>query len=151
MATFGYGRVSTANQTTENQRRELEQAGYALDFWFEDAGVSGKTCARQRPQFVRLLDRIRAGETLVVAKLDRLGRDAVDVLATVRELQARGVAVIVHQLGRVDLTSPAGRLLLGHARKLLLNRGVHPQPPPQLRRILHRLQRPGLRFPRPLA
>lgn len=112
MATFGYGRVSTANQTTENQRRELEQAGYALDFWFEDAGVSGKTCARQRPQFVRLLDRIRAGETLVVAKLDRLGRDALDVLQTVRTLQERGVAVIVHQLGRVDLTSPAGRLLL---------------------------------------
>lgn len=112
MTTFAYGRVSTAEQTAKNQRLELEQAGYQIDYWFEDLGISGKTCASQRPQFVRLLDRIRAGETLVVAKLDRLGRDAVDVLQTIRDLEARGVAVIVHQLGRVDLTSPAGRLLL---------------------------------------
>lgn len=112
MVTFGYGRVSTALQHTENQRRELEAAGYAIDFWFEDVGVSGKTCASQRPQFQRMLDRIRAGETLVVAKLDRLGRDAVDVLQTVRALQALQVKVIVHQLGQTDLTSPAGKLLL---------------------------------------
>lgn len=112
MKTFGYGRVSTHTQTTENQRLELEQAGYKVDFWFEDAGISGKTHASQRPEFQRLLERIREGETLVVAKLDRLGRDAVDVLNTVRELQARKVRVIVHQLGSTDLTSPAGKLLL---------------------------------------
>lgn len=112
MATFGYGRVSTAEQHPENQRRELEAAGYAFDFWFQDVGVSGKAAAAQRPEFRRLLDRIRAGETLVVAKLDRLGRDAVDVLQTLRGLQEQKVGVIVHQLGKIDLTSPAGRLLL---------------------------------------
>lgn len=112
MAVFGYGRVSTAAQTTDNQRLELEQAGYAVDFWFEDVGISGKTHASQRPHFQKMLERIRAGETLVVTKLDRLGRDAVDVLQTVRELQERKVHVIVHQLGSTDLTSPAGRLLL---------------------------------------
>lgn len=112
MSMFGYGRVSTVAQSTENQRLELEQAGYRLDFWFEDVGISGKTHASQWPQFQKMLERIRQGETLVVAKLDRLGRDAVDVLQSVRQLQERGVHVIVHQLGNTDLTSTAGRLLL---------------------------------------
>lgn len=112
MSTFGYGRVSTTNQSTENQRLELEQAGYKIDFWFEDAGISGKTHASQRPQFQKMLERIRQGEALIVSKLDRLGRDAVDVLQTVRQLQEREVHVIVYQLGNTDLTSPAGRLLL---------------------------------------
>ena len=114
MATFGYSRVSTAGQTTENQRFELEQAGYKIEpeFWFADEGVSGKVCASQRPAFVRLLGQIRMGETLVVAKLDRLGRDAIDVLQTVRMLGERGVKVVVHQLGATDLTSSAGKLFL---------------------------------------
>lgn len=51
MAIFGYGRVSTKEQTTENQRREIEAAGYAVDFWHADDGVSGKVSAAQRPQF----------------------------------------------------------------------------------------------------
>jgi putative DNA-invertase from lambdoid prophage Rac len=112
MPTFGYGRVSTTTQATENQRLELEQAGYKIDFWFEDTGISGKTHASQRPQFQKMLERVRESETLVVSKLDRLGRDAVDVLQTVRQLQERKIHVIVHQLGSTDLTSPAGKLLL---------------------------------------
>jgi len=59
-----------------------------------------------------MLGKIRTGETLVVAKLDRLGRDAIDVLQTVRLLSDRGIKVIVHQLGTTDLTSAAGKLLL---------------------------------------
>lgn len=112
MATFGYGRVSTALQTTENQRHELQQAGYACDYWFTDTGISGKTPASQRPQFKALLEKIRDGETLVVSKLDRLGRDAVDVLQTVRMLEGRNVKVIVLHLGKSDLTSPTGKMLV---------------------------------------
>lgn len=112
MAVFGYGRVSTSTQHTENQRLELEAAGFKIDYWFSDTGVSGKTCASQRPEFALLLDKIRDGETLVVSKLDRLGRDAVDVLQTIRLLGSRGIQVIVLQLGKVDLTSVAGKLLL---------------------------------------
>lgn len=112
MKTFGYGRVSTGQQTTENQRLELDGAGFAIDYWFADHGVSGKTCASERPEFGRLLEKIRDGETLVVAKLDRLGRDAVDVLQTIRALEKRSIKVIVMQLGQTDLTSPAGKLLL---------------------------------------
>lgn len=111
---FGYGRVSTDTQSTENQRVELAQAGYQIpdEFWFSDRGVSGKTCATQRPQFSILVSKIRSGETLVVSKLDRLGRDAVDVMQTIRLLGDRNVKVIVLQLGSTDLTSAAGKLLL---------------------------------------
>ncbi|HHT8901379.1 TPA: recombinase family protein [Burkholderia cenocepacia] len=112
MKTFGYGRVSTGQQTTENQRLELERGGVVVDYWFADHGISGKTCASERPEFGRLLEKIRDGETLVVAKLDRLGRDAVDVLQTIRALEKRSIKVIVMQLGQTDLTSPAGKLLL---------------------------------------
>ena len=112
MANFGYGRVSTSTQHTENQRLELEAAGFRIDYWFADVGISGKTCASQRPEFSLLLEKIRDGETLVVSKLDRLGRDSIDVLQTIRLLGARGIEVIVLQLGKVDLTSVAGKLLL---------------------------------------
>jgi putative DNA-invertase from lambdoid prophage Rac len=111
---FGYGRVSSGQQTTENQRLELEQAGYQIepDYWYADDGVSGKVAANQRPAFKQMLTQIRKGETLVVSKLDRLGRDAIDILQTVRQFGDRGIKVIVHQLGHTDLTSPAGKLLL---------------------------------------
>ena len=111
MAIFGYGRVSTSQQDTENQRLELGQAGWQIDYWFTDV-VSGKVPAMQRKAFSEMLNKIRDGETLVVAKLDRLGRDAIDVLQTVRALADRNIKVIVHQLGTTDLTSAAGKLLL---------------------------------------
>ena len=112
MAIFAYSRVSTKDQTTENQRLDIENAGYKIDYWFSDEGISGKTCASERPQFRALLDQIRDGETLVVSKLDRLGRDAQDVGATIKALKERRIEVIVLQLGKLDLTSPAGKLML---------------------------------------
>ena len=112
MATFGYGRVSTIQQNTNNQKLELEQSGYQIDYWFEDTGISGKTSASQRPQFMALLANIRDGESIVVSKLDRLGRDAIDVLQTVKQLSSRKIKVIVHQIGSTDLSSPAGKMLL---------------------------------------
>lgn len=112
MAIFAYGRVSTTDQTTENQRQEIERAGYQVEYWFADEGISGKVHASQRPQFKALLGQIRNGETLVVSKLDRLGRDAQDVGATIKALAARKIEVIVLQLGKLDLASPAGKLML---------------------------------------
>lgn len=111
MATFAYGRVSTSLQDTDNQRLELTNAGWAIDYWFADT-ISGKSASSQRPAFRELLTKIRDGETLLVSKLDRLGRDAIDVLQTVRDLEARNIKVVVRQLGSTDLTSPAGKLLL---------------------------------------
>jgi len=112
MAIFGYGRVSTKEQTSENQRLEIEAAGFKVDYWFADEGISGKTHATQRPQFVAMLGKIRDGETLVVTKLDRLGRDAEDVLRTVRMLAEHKIEVVVLQLGKLDLGSSAGKLML---------------------------------------
>jgi len=112
MAIFAYTRVSTTDQTTANQRMDIERAGYKVDYFYSDEGVSGKVSASQRPEFKALLGQIRDGETLVVSKLDRLGRDAQDVGATIKALAARKIEVIVLQLGKLDLTSPAGKLML---------------------------------------
>jgi DNA invertase Pin-like site-specific DNA recombinase len=68
--------------------------------------------ATQRAQFRKLFDKLRKGDTLVVSKLDRLGRDAPDVLATIKSLAALGVEVVVLQLGKLDLASPARKLML---------------------------------------
>ena len=111
MAVFGYGRVSTAEQTADNQRLEIERAGYAVEYWFADT-VSGKAHATQRKQFSDMLVKLRKTDILVVAKLDRLGRDAPDVLMTIKALSTLGVEVVVLQLGKLDLTSPAGKLML---------------------------------------
>lgn len=112
MATFGYTRVSTKEQTVENQHREIAAAGHRVEFWFDDEGVSGKVPAMQRPQFAKMLGQIRDGETLVVIKLDRLGRDAQDVSATIKMLATRRIQVVVLQLGGVDLVSPPGKMML---------------------------------------
>jgi putative DNA-invertase from lambdoid prophage Rac len=111
MAVFGYGRVSTVEQTADNQKLEIERAGYAVEYWYADT-VSGKAHAAQRKQFGLLLGKLRAKDTLVVSKLDRLGRDAPDVLATIKTLAEMSVEVVVLQLGKTDLTSPSGKLLL---------------------------------------
>ena len=111
MAVFGYGRVSTAEQTANNQRIEIERAGYVVNYWFADT-VSGKAHAAQRKQFGDMLTKLRKKDTLVVSKLDRLGRDAHDVLASIKRFAELGVEVIVLQLGKLDLTSPAGKLML---------------------------------------
>ena len=111
-AVFGYGRVSTREQCTLNQRQEIEAAGYRIDYWFADEGVSGATSACDRPQFREMLHRLRDGESVVVSKIDRLGRDALDIQKTVKELKAMNVGVRVVQLGGTDLTSSAGKMLL---------------------------------------
>ena len=111
MAIFGYGRVSTAEQTADNQRLEIERAGYTVEYWFADT-VSGKAHAAQRKQFGEMLAKLRKKDMVVVTKLDRLGRDAPDVLATIKTLAGLGVEVVVLQLGKLDLTSPAGKLML---------------------------------------
>lgn len=111
MAVFGYGRVSTAEQTADNQRLEIERAGYAVEYWFADV-VSGKAHASQRAQFSAMQAKLRKKDTVVVSKLDRLGRDAPDVLTTIKTLAGLGVEVVVLQLGKLDLTSPAGKLML---------------------------------------
>ena len=67
----------------------------------------------ERPGFGKLLDKLEAGDVLVVTKLDRLGRNAMDVRATVEALTGVGVRVHCLALGGVDLTSAAGKMTMG--------------------------------------
>jgi len=111
--TFAYARVSTADQTPENQIREIRAAGFAIapHRIFAET-VSGSVAIAQREGFSRLIDRLERGDVLVVTKLDRLGRDAVDVSTTVTRLDAAGIRVHCLALGGVDLTSPAGKMTM---------------------------------------
>jgi putative DNA-invertase from lambdoid prophage Rac len=112
--TFAYCRVSTADQTTENQIQEIAGAGFAVDVHRIICEViSGSVAAMERPQFAKLSDRLERDDVLIVTKLDRLGRNAMDVRATVEGLAASGVRVHCLALGGVDLCSPAGRMTMG--------------------------------------
>lgn len=111
---FAYCRVSTIDQTTDNQVREIEAAGFALDPKRVIAEtVSGSTPALERKGFAKLIDRMESGDVLTVSKLDRLGRNAMDVRATVERLAADGIKVHCLALGGVDLTSAAGKMTMG--------------------------------------
>lgn len=111
--TFAYARVSTTDQNTANQLREIEAAGFAVDKRrVVTESISGSISADLRPGFTKLLDRVEEGDVLIVTKLDRLGRNAMDVRATVEALAARGVRVHCLALGGVDLTSAAGRMTM---------------------------------------
>lgn len=110
---FAYCRVSTAEQTTENQVREIKAVGFNLEpRRVVTEVVSGSVAASQRQGFAKLRDRLETGDVLVVTKLDRLGRNAMDVRATVEELEAAGVRVHCLALGGADLTSAAGKMTM---------------------------------------
>jgi len=111
--TFAYCRVSTIDQTTANQTGEIAAAGFAVEPKRVIAEtVSGSTPAMEREGFARLVDRMESGDVLIVTKLDRLGRNAMDVRATIDRLAGDGVRVHCLQLGGVDLTSAAGKMVM---------------------------------------
>jgi len=110
---FAYCRVSTTDQTTDNQVKEIEAAGFAVAKQRIIAEtVSGSVAASERKGFSKLLDKLEDSDVLIVTKLDRLGRNAMDVRTTVERLDATGVRVHCLALGGVDLTSPAGKMTM---------------------------------------
>ena len=111
---FLYSRVSTRDQHTSNQVQEVANAGFNIEpHRIVEEKVSGGVPATQRTGFAKLLERMEAGDVLVVTKLDRLGRDVIDVMQTVAMLEAKGIKVHCFDLGGADLTSAAGRMTLG--------------------------------------
>ncbi|MGV0126935.1 recombinase family protein [Burkholderia gladioli] len=111
--TFAYARVSTTDQTATNQLREIEAAGFSVDKRrVITESISGSVSADQRPGFAELLLKMEEGDVLIVTKLDRLGRNAMDVRATVEALARRGIRIHCLALGGVDLTSAAGRMTM---------------------------------------
>ncbi|WP_085857732.1 recombinase family protein [Rhizobium sp. TAL182] len=94
MAIFLYARVSTSEQTLGHQKTQAEKAGFTFDHVIADHGVSGvSVLMRDRPEGRRLFDMLRAGDTLVVRWVDRLGRNYADVTDTIREFIRRGVII----------------------------------------------------------
>lgn len=112
--TFAYCRVSTTEQTTENQVLQIKQSGYEVPPQrIVSETVSGSVEAMQRPAFKALVDhKLEAGDTLVVLKLDRLGRDNIDVQQTITALTSKGINLVSLDLGKHDLTSSEGKLML---------------------------------------
>lgn len=110
---FAYCRVSTLEQNTENQRHEIEAAGFAIrPQRLIEEHISGSVAASERPGFIRLLDRMESGDVLIVTKLDRLGRNAMDIRKTVEQLATLDIRVHCLALGGADLTSPAGKMTM---------------------------------------
>lgn len=110
---FAYCRVSTSDQTTENQIDEIRSSGFDVEARRAVCEtISGSTPAMDRPGFRRLVDRLDWDDILVVTKLDRLGRNAMDVRATVEQLADNKVRVHCLALGGVDLTSAAGKMTM---------------------------------------
>jgi putative DNA-invertase from lambdoid prophage Rac len=92
--TFLYARVSDAAQTLEHQRSHAEAAGFKIDEVIADHGISGVTTKlADRPGGRRLLDKVRAGDQVVVRWVDRLGRNYDDATGTIRHLMNEGVVV----------------------------------------------------------
>lgn len=111
---FAYARISKMHQETENQIKEIESAGFAIEpHRIMTEIISGSQPIARRKGFVRLLDKMEKGDVLVVTKLDRLGRDAIDVSLTVAKLENMGIKVHCLALGGVDLTSSAGKMTMG--------------------------------------
>ena len=110
-----YARVSTNEQTTENQVMELEalaaQRGLTIIQIYEDKGYSGKT--DQRPAFQSMIKDAVSGRfnVLLCWHIDRLGRSLVDVVNTVQSIQAANVELILQQQS-IDTTTPVGKAML---------------------------------------
>lgn len=114
MRLFAYCRVSTAGQDTAGQIAEIAAAGFQIQSQrVVTEQVSGSVVAQVRKGFAKLLDRMESGDVLVVTKLDRLGRDVIDVCQTLQDLQRRGIRVHCLQLGGMDLTSSSGAMVMG--------------------------------------
>lgn len=111
---FAYCRVSTLEQDVSNQILAIRNAGYDIsEERVISETVSGSTMAFKREQFKLLVEhKLEAGDQLVVLKLDRLGRDNIDVQQTIEKLISRGIKVISLDLPIKDLSSSEGKLML---------------------------------------
>ena len=111
-----YLRVSTSEQTTRNQRRELhavaERHSWHIVATYEDAGVSGAKGRDERPGFDQLMMAVARREIDMVAawSVDRLGRSLTDLLSFLTDLHAKGVDLFLHQQG-LDTSTPSGRAM----------------------------------------
>lgn len=108
MAIYGYARVSTQAQADEGESLEVQQRqiegwchmqALRLDTMFVERGVSGSVKVTERPRGGAMWSALKPGDVVVAAKLDRLFRSALDALQSVEDLRARGVSLVLLDLG----------------------------------------------------
>ena len=110
-AQLGYARVSTDHQSLDQQLDALTTAGVDPNRVYSDK-LSGASTREQRPGLAALLDYARPGDAIVVAGIDRLGRNAAEVMTTIRELGQRGIVLRSLREG-IDTTNATGRMIAG--------------------------------------
>lgn len=108
---LGYARVSTNHQSLDQQHDALTAAGVASDRIYVDK-LSGMSTKEQRPGLSGLLDYAREGDAIVVVGIDRLGRNAAEVMTTIRDLGERGITLRSLREG-IDTSTAAGRMIAG--------------------------------------
>jgi DNA invertase Pin-like site-specific DNA recombinase len=110
-AQLGYARVSTGHQSLDQQLDALAAAGVNPDRIYRDK-LSGTSSREQRPGLAALLDYARSGDAIVVVGIDRLGRSAAEVMATIRELRDRDIVLRSLREG-IDTSNATGRMVAG--------------------------------------
>jgi DNA invertase Pin-like site-specific DNA recombinase len=122
MAVYGYCRVSTAEQVSGSSLPEQNQKiqgaamilGKPVDRIFTDGGVSGSVPLSERPEGGELFAMVTAGDTVIASKLDRLFRDATDAQVSLKDLEKRGVDLIIVDIGVDSVTrNGSARLVFG--------------------------------------
>ncbi len=108
---LGYARVSTGHQSLDQQVDALTAAGVESDRIYSDK-LSGNSTREQRPGLAGLLDYARPGDAIVVVGIDRLGRNAAEVMTTIRELGERDIVLRSLREG-IDTSNAAGRMVAG--------------------------------------
>ena len=108
---LGYARVSTGHQSLDQQVDALTAAGVESARVYSDK-LSGTSTREQRPGLAGLMDYARAGDAIVVVGIDRLGRNAAEVMTTIRELGERGIVLRSLREG-IDTSNAAGRMVAG--------------------------------------
>ncbi|BBY24130.1 recombinase family protein [Mycobacterium stomatepiae] len=110
-AQLGYARVSTGHQSLDQQVDALTAAGVDADRIYSDK-LSGTSTREQRPGLVALLDYARGGDAVVVVGIDRLGRNAAEVMVAIRDLGERGIVLRSLREG-IDTSNATGRMVAG--------------------------------------
>jgi DNA invertase Pin-like site-specific DNA recombinase len=108
---LGYARVSTEHQSLDQQTDALAAAGVEGSRVYRDK-LSGTSTRQQRPGLAALLDYAREGDAIVVVGIDRLGRNAAEVMTTIRELGERGIVLRSLREG-IDTSNATGRMVAG--------------------------------------
>ncbi len=110
-ALLGYVRVSTGHQSLDQQTDALTATGVDPERIYSDK-LTGTSSREQRPGLAAVLDYARPGDTIVVVGIDRLGRNAAEVMTTIRELGQRRIILRSLREG-IDTSNATGRMVAG--------------------------------------